>query len=478
MGGRLRTSALAALIALLAWAGLCAAGETPPAGEARGCLACHAKRGVVKKFEDGAVLEAYVDAAGFGASVHKRLTCSDCHGEFAGGKHPDRMFRSVKQYKIRSSLVCRRCHGDKELGRKQIHSDLLRREEAPVCTDCHGTHAIMPVAGGGIFASEEHYCLSCHGYGMEILFKSGERLSIDVDEGALKGSAHKILICSDCHFGFSSEEHPLRSFRSRRDYTLASSEVCRRCHFDKYSKTLESIHFKTLSQGNLKAPVCVDCHGAHEVPTAHMDRTMSALKCKGCHGGIYDVYARSVHGNALVNEYNRDVPACVDCHKAHDITNPLEPAYHELIPEMCSNCHKDGAVVGKYGLSTDVVKTYLSDFHGVTLELYRREDDGAPFKPLRPIAVCTDCHGTHDIASTVGADPSEVKTRLLQRCRKCHPDATENFPDAWLSHYVPNLSKAPLVYIINTAYKIFLPVMVIGLLLQILLHAWRYIVDR
>jgi hypothetical protein len=298
-----------------------------------------------------------------------------------------------------------------------------------------------------------------------------------VDEAALEDSVHSVLSCSDCHFGFSSEDHPRRSFRSRRDFTLASSEVCRRCHFDKYSKTLESTHYMILSQGNLNAPVCVDCHGSHDVPRTHMDRTTSALKCRRCHSDIYDIYANSVHGNALVNEFNLDVPACVDCHKAHDITQPHTPEYHERIPEMCSNCHRNRAVVGKYGLSTDVVKTYLSDFHGVTLEFYRQQDEGG-YMPARPIAVCTDCHGTHDIATAVGADPLAVKPKLLERCRKCHPGATENFPDAWLSHYIPSLATAPLVFIINTAYKIFLPVMVAGLLLQILLHIWRYLVDR
>jgi hypothetical protein len=133
--------------------------------------------------------------------------------------------------------------------------------------------------------------------------------------------------------------------------------------------------------------------------------------------------------------------------------------------------------MGKYGLSTDVVKTYLSDFHGVTLNFYRKQKE-VLLKPGRPIAVCTDCHGTHDIASDADTDPLIVKGRLLNRCQKCHPEATENFPDAWLSHYEPTLEKAPIVYLVNLSYRIFLPVMVVGLILQILLHIWRYAVNR
>jgi hypothetical protein len=66
----------------------------------------------------------------------------------------------------------------------------------------------------------------------------------------------------------------------------------------------------------------------------------------------------------------------------------------------------------------------------------------------------------------------------VKRCQKCHPGATEEFPNAWLSHYEPSLSNAPLVFLINLTYKIFIPFMLIGLILQILLHIWRYAVNR
>jgi len=188
-------------------------------------------------------------------------------------------------------------------------------------------------------------------------------------------------------------------------------------------------------------------------------------------------YANSVHGNALFNEANRDVPICIDCHSSHSIKDPTTMEYHELIPEMCSNCHANKAIMGKYGLSTDVVTTYLSDFHGVTLGLYKKEK-GVQYKPERPIAVCTDCHGTHDITRTSEPDSSVVKENLLKRCQMCHKNATQNFPDAWLSHYEPTLASAPAVYIVNSIYKVMMPVMVIGVFLQVFLHIWRYLVSR
>jgi cytochrome c553 len=133
--------------------------------------------------------------------------------------------------------------------------------------------------------------------------------------------------------------------------------------------------------------------------------------------------------------------------------------------------------MGKYGLSTDVMKTYLSDFHGVTLGFYIKQKNLLP-KQANSIAVCTDCHGIHNITSTVSPDSTIVKANLVQRCRRCHADATENFPDAWISHYKLSLQRAPVTFIISILYKIFTPIMVLGLVLQILLHIWRYSVNR
>src|SRR3972149_8552080 len=80
--------------------------------EAKICLGCHAKQGIVKKFQNNESVAAYVDAERFKASVHNFLTCSNCHTEFSADNHPTRRFRSKKQYQIRSSLVCRHCHAE------------------------------------------------------------------------------------------------------------------------------------------------------------------------------------------------------------------------------------------------------------------------------------------------------------------------------------------------------------------------------
>jgi hypothetical protein len=127
----------------------------------------------------------------------------------------------------------------------------------------------------------------------------------------------------------------------------------------------------------------------------------------------------------------------------------------------------------RHGLSTNVVESYLDDFHGVTLSLYKKQGFS-----VRRIAVCTDCHGIHDISRSKGPDSTMVKTKLLERCQKCHADARTSFPDSWISHYQPSIKQATMVWAVNLIYDIFIPFMVVGLVLQILLHIWRYAVNR
>jgi hypothetical protein len=71
-----------------------------------------------------------------------------------------------------------------------------------------------------------------------------------------------------------------------------------------------------------------------------------------------------------------------------------------------------------------------------------------------------------------------LKANLQKTCAKCHTGATQNFPAAWLSHYEPSLKKAPLVWAVGVFYKIFIPFIIGGLCLQILLHLWRVLVNR
>jgi hypothetical protein len=71
----------------------------------------------------------------------------------------------------------------------------------------------------------------------------------------------------------------------------------------------------------------------------------------------------------------------------------------------------------------------------------------------------------------VGAEA--MKASVARACEKCHTGASVAFPAAWLSHYEPSLQHAPLVFLVNLFYKIFIPFVVIGLVLHVVLDLYR-----
>jgi hypothetical protein len=168
----------------------------------------------------------------------------------------------------------------------------------------------------------------------------------------------------------------------------------------------------------------------------------------------------------LVGEGNPDVPTCIDCHGVHNIENPTTAQFRLRSPQICARCHKDPQIMDKYGISTDVLQTYIADFHGTTVTLFQKEHpDQQTNKP-----VCYDCHGVHDIESV--NDPQEglrIRENLLARCKVCHPDANPNFPDAWLSHYIPSPENNSLVYFVNLFYSIFIPGLLSGMAVLVVL---------
>ena len=319
-------------------------------------------------------------------------------------------------------------------------------------------------------AVDNDTCLSCHNdASLTIQAGDGTAMSLHVAEKALAGSVHAKHNCVDCHKTMAEIPHPAATFASRRSLTVALAEQCRTCHFANYSKTLDSVHQAAVARGDRMAPLCVDCHGAHHVKKPSTPRTLVSLTCAKCHEGVAAAYAGSVHGQDVTNG-NPDVPTCVDCHRAHDIAGPHKAEWNLRLPEMCGRCHADAAKMKKYGLSTNVLRTYVSDFHGKTASL--RRDQGKPVTGA-VVARCPECHGIHDIRKATDPQSRVIKANLLQTCRQCHEGATDNFPGAWLSHYDPGLHQAPLVFAVKVGYTILIPIMIGGLGLQILLHLWR-----
>jgi predicted CXXCH cytochrome family protein len=181
-----------------------------------------------------------------------------------------------------------------------------------------------------------------------------------------------------------------------------------------------------------------------------------------------------VHGKALLEDSNPDVPVCTDCHSSHKQEDPTTQTFRLKSPKLCAKCHGDANLMRKYNISPDVFNTYVADFHGMTVTLFEKEH---PDQRVNT-AVCTDCHGIHDMQKVTDANSTVVKENLLKTCRKCHPDASAGFPDSWVGHFPPTRDRYPLVYYVNLFYQLLIPITIGGMILFVLGDASGRIIRR
>lgn len=335
--------------------------------------------------------------------------------------------------------------------------------------------------------ADNEMCFFCHSrQGFSTKMESGDILSLTIDPAAFRESTHgsNDVTCVTCHTDISGWPHPDKSLGSLRDVKIEYYTSCSQCHAEQFNLTLDSVHQKALAAGNRNAAVCADCHNPHTQKKLTDEETGELLDsarlhipetCARCHSAIYNAYEQSVHGKALTEEGNLDVPTCIDCHGVHDIKDPTTATFRNSTPYLCAQCHTNPDLMGKYGISTNVLNTYVADFHGTTVTLFEKTYPDQPTnKP-----VCTDCHGVHDIAKSDDPDKGlMVRENLLVKCQNCHPGAEMNFPDAWLSHYIPSPEKYPVVYYVNLFYKFFIPGVLLPMGGLVLLDLSRRLINR
>jgi hypothetical protein len=318
------------------------------------------------------------------------------------------------------------------------------------------TPSITAQSGSALPGVANDTCLACHGQPDQYTtLPSGEQLYTTVDPQIFEASVHGQagIACVQCHPTIRSYPHPALVADNARDLTITMNQVCETCHAWAMEKIEGSVHQLALEAGNKNAPVCTDCHGAHNAHVPNDPPSETAKTCDRCHSEIYNQYHDSVHGSALIGEGNTDVPSCIDCHGVHDVQGPDYNTDFKLrSPLICAKCHADEELMAKYGISTQVFDTYLSDFHGTTVMFEVTAEGQETNKP-----VCIDCHGVHDILPPEDAQSTVMQDNLLTTCQRCHPDASTNFPTAWLGHYTPDRTKYPITYFVNLFYLIIIP---------------------
>ncbi len=206
-----------------------------------------------------------------------------------------------------------------------------------------------------------------------------------------------------------------------------SNEECLACHNDATLTKDEngkqiSLH---VDEGAFKASIhstfgCTDCHS--DIKAFPHDPAPVMPKCATCHADEQGQYDHGIHAKAAAAG-NANAAKCQDCHgNVHTIlpaSDPKSKVAHTNIPQTCGACHAKQLVMASSGMTTATVNDYEQSVHG-------RAVAGGSEKA----AVCTDCHGTHEILG--GNDPksSVSKFNIPDTCAKCHADVAHKYKES------------------------------------------------
>jgi cytochrome b subunit of formate dehydrogenase/nitrate/TMAO reductase-like tetraheme cytochrome c subunit len=182
---------------------------------------------------------------------------------------------------------------------------------------------------------------------------------------------------------------------------------CLACH-ESGDPQVDRKAFENSIHGSLD---CVDCHkDVKEIP--HPEK-LKPVDCAACHTDIVKEYTGSVHGAAR-QKGNLGAARCVDCHGMHNILPKSDPASwvnRFKLPDTCGKCHENDQFAQSHHLaSAEFVRKYRGSIHG--RGLYR--------SGLAVTAVCSDCHGIHNIQSKEHSDSRVARANVPDTCNRCH----------------------------------------------------------
>jgi len=223
--------------------------------------------------------------------------------------------------------------------------------------------------------------------------------------------------------GKSGTQTSARKTSSKAPGKMANDE-CMGCHTDPSLTT--QINGKQVSLGiddaKFKASIhsafqCVDCHA--DVKNAPHDPAPAMPKCATCHADQQAAYDHGVHAKAAAAG-NSNVAKCQDCHgNVHEIlpsSDPKSKVAHNNIPQTCGACHGQKFVMASSGVSSAPFTSYQQSVHGKAVAA---GSDKA--------AVCTDCHGEHDILGAVDPKSPINKFNVPATCAKCHASIQQEY---------------------------------------------------
>lgn len=148
------------------------------------------------------------------------------------------------------------------------------------------------------------------------------------------------------HAGDDSARVKLPSWWKAGDPVPHVKSNCVRCHLTAGRELTEPVQDFARSVHDLQGMTCSDCHGgnrekdsaAHEEEFGFIGTKLSAhlAGCAECHGEQAEQVKSGPHYWDFSKKINLAYPVCIDCHGHHDVEKP--PAEFAL-KTVCTECH-------------------------------------------------------------------------------------------------------------------------------------------
>ena len=143
---------------------------------------------------------------------------------------------------------------------------------------------------------------------------------------------------------------------------------------------------------DIKGNNCIICHSADWDKMQGSVHAQHQITCDRCHGGDptkEDAQEAKAPGTSFVAVPDK-----------------------KQIAERCGECHADVEAMNFYGIATDQLARYKTSAHGKLL--FEHNDEHG--------AVCTDCHGYHDVVAVTDPQSPVYPLNLPTICNRCHGD--------------------------------------------------------
>ncbi len=166
---------------------------------------------------------------------------------------------------------------------------------------------------------------------------------------------------------------------------------------------------------------CTSCHGdIVEVPHPEGFHP-KAVSCAQCHRVETGIYLASDHGLA-VHLGVEEAASCKDCHGAThtllDSRDAASPVHRVNITRTCARCHANTGEMEKFHLrQSNPVGSYERSVHGRALA----------DKQALNAAVCTDCHGSHDLHKSTNTSSKLHWRNVPATCGRCHENVERTY---------------------------------------------------